>query len=237
MSELTTRLAHTGQLLVYSGIEIDRILSSMVDERAAISASLPQQNMFLSRLLRVDPVKQRVLIAESDSRQANADLLKLPSVNFRCHHRWGQFAFSATQPRLSELGGARAFEMNSPTVLLALQHNKKVVRAPVPRSAPDLRCQLPIGTITLEARLVDMSMDGHAFLLGDAGLPICAGTWIRGARITPSGEQPVSADIELKYVMPFVRPDGERGTRIGCRIVAANDVMEKIVKRFIIDFQ
>ena len=237
MSELTTRLANTGQLLVYSGIEIDRILSSMVDDRAAISASLPQQNMFLSRVLRVDPVKQRLLVAESDSKSANAELLKLASVNFRCHHRWGQFAFSGARPRLSEMAGQRGIEMATPAVLLALQHNKKVVRAPVPRTAPDLRCQLPIGTVMLEARLVDMSMDGHAFLLGDAGLPICAGTWIRGARITPSGEGPVSADIELKYVMPFARPDGERGTRIGCRIVGASDVMEKIVKRFIIDCQ
>jgi hypothetical protein len=237
MSELTTRLAHTGQLLVYSGIEIDRILSSMVDDRSAISASLPQQNMFLSRLLLVDPVKQRLLIAESDSKDANAELLKLPSVNFRCHHRAGQFAFSCLRPHMSEIAGQRAFEMTSPTVVLALQHNKKVVRAPMPRTAPDLRCQLPIGTITLEARLVDMSMDGHAFLLGDAGLPLCAGTWIRAARITPSGEQPVSADIELKYVMPFVLPNGERATRIGCRIVAADEVMEKIVKRFVIDFQ
>lgn len=237
MADLTTRLANTGQLLVYSGIEIDRLLSSMVDDRAALSASLPQQNMFLSRLLLVDPVKQRVLIAESDSRPANEELLKLRSVNFRCHHRLGQFAFSCAQPRPCERAGQRAIEMSSPAVVLALQHNKKVVRAPVPRTAPDLRCQLPIGTITLEARLVDMSMDGHAFLLGDAGLPICAGTWIRGARITPSGEGPVSADIELKYVMPFQRPDGERGTRIGCRVVAASEVMEKIVRRFIIDFQ
>jgi hypothetical protein len=237
MSELTTRLAHTGQLLVYSGIEIDRILSGMIDDRTAISASLPQENMFLSRLLLVDPVKQRLLIAESDSKPANEELLKLRSVNFRANHRWGQIAFSCTQPRLTRTGRQTAIELTSPAVVLAVQHHKKVVRAAVPRSAPDLRCQLPLGTITLEARLVDMSMDGHAFLLGDAGLPICAGTWIRGARITPSGEGPVNADIEFKYVMPFVRPDGERGTRIGCRIVAPTEVMEKIVKRFIIDFQ
>jgi len=237
MSEFTTRLANTGQLLVYSGIEIDRILSSMVDDRTAISASLPPDNMFLSRLLRVDPVKQRLLIAPADSKPANAELLKLRSVNFRCNHRWGQIAFSCTQPRLTKMHQQAAIEMTSPAVVLAVQHHKKVVRAAVPRTAPDLRCQLPLGTITLEARLVDMSMDGHAFLLGDPGLPICAGTWIRGARITPSGEGPVNADIELKYVMPFVRPDGERGTRIGCRIVATNDVMEKIVKRFIIDCQ
>jgi len=36
---------------------------------------------------------------------------------------------------------------------------------------------------------------------------------------------------------PFVLPNGERATRIGCRIVASDDVMEKIVKRFVIDCQ
>ena len=236
MSELTTRLANTGQLLVFSGIEIDRILKSMVDDRSAISTSLPNQGMFLSRLLRVDPVKQRLLIAESDSRQSNAELLKLPSVNLRCHHRWGQFGFACLHPRAAELAGQRAIEMTSPPMVLALQHNKKVVRGAVPKTAPDLRCQLPLGTIVLESRLVDMSIDGHAFLLGDAGLPLCAGTWIRRARITPAGDEPVNVDIELKYVMPTVLPDGERATRIGCRIVGAADAMEKLVNRFIIDF-
>lgn len=237
MSDLSTRLASTGQLLVYSGIEIDRILSSMVDDHSTVSATLPLQGMFLSRLLRVDPVKQRVLMAESESKTSNAELLKQSSVKLRCHNRWGQFAFSCARPRPSELAGHGAIEMASPPMILALQHNKKVVRAPLPRSAPDLRCQLPIGTTTLEARLVDLSMDGHAFLLGDAGLPLCAGTWVHGARITPAGEQPVTVEIELKYVLPTVLPDGERATRIGCRIVGEDGGMEKLIRRFIIDFQ
>jgi c-di-GMP-binding flagellar brake protein YcgR len=237
MSDLATRLATTGQLLVRSGIEIDRILSSMVDEHSTVSASVPGQAMFLSRLLRVDPVKQHVMLAYSDYQDANDALLQLPSVNFRCHHRWGQFAFACRKPRLRELAGRPAIKMNGPDMVLALQHNKKAVRAQVPKDVPDLRCQLPIGTVVLETRLVDMSLDGHAFLLGDAELPICAGTWIRGARITPQAEEPVRADIELKYIVPIMLPDGERATRIGCRIVGADGVMEKLVGRFIIDFQ
>lgn len=237
MSDLATRLANTGQLLLYSGIEIDRILKSMVDEHSAVSAAVPGQGMFLSRLLTVDPLRQRVLIAKSDSKDANAALLKLPSVNFRCHHRLGQFAFSCGQPRPGELAGQPAIKVNSPAMVLALQHNKKVVSAPIPKSAPDLRCQLPLGTVVVEARLVDMSLDGHAFVVGDAGMPICGGTWVRGARITPSGDKPVSVDLEIKYVIPTRLPDGEHVTRIGCRIVGESDAMEKLVKRFIIDFQ
>ncbi len=237
MTDLATRLANTGQLLLYSGIEIDRILKSMVDEHSTVSAAVPGQSMFLSRLLTVDPVRQRVLIAKSDSKDANAALLKLVSVNFRCHHRLGQFAFSCGRPRPGELAGQPAIMVTAPVMVLALQHNKKVVSAPIPKSAPDLRCQLPLGTVVVEARLVDMSLDGHAFIVGDAGIPICGGTWVRGARITPSGEKPVSVDLEIKYVIPTRLPDGEHVTRIGCRIAGESDAMEKVVKRFIIDFQ
>lgn len=235
--DLATRISNTGQLLVRSGIEIDRILNSMVDDHSTVSATLPGQAMFLSRLLRVDPVKQRVMLARSDYKDANAALLKLPSVNFRCHHRWGQFAFTCGRPRPGEHVGQPAIKMNWPPMVLALQHNKKVVRAPVAKEAPDLRCQLPIGAAMLEARLVDMSLDGNAFLLGDAVIPMCAGTWVRGARITPLGALPVAVDIEVKHVMPTILPDGERATRVACHLVGTQEVMEKLVSQFIIDFQ
>jgi hypothetical protein len=237
MSDLATRVAITGQLLVRSGIEIDRILNSMVDDHAAVSASVPGQTMFLSRLVHVDPVKQRVLLAYSDYKEANSALLKLSSVNFRSHHRWAQLAFSCGRPRAASHAGQAVIKMDSPTMVLALQHNKAVVRGQVPKAAPDLRCQLPIGTVSLEARLVDMSLDGRAFLLGDPAIPVCAGTWLRGARITPQGAEPVVVDMEVKHVMPTILPDGERATRIGCRIVGSDQAMDQLVGRFIIDFQ
>lgn len=236
MAELATRLANTGQLLVRSGIEIDRILNNMVAEHSAVSASLPAQLIFLSRLVHVDPVKQRVLLAYSDYKDANSALLKLASVNLRCHHRGAQFAFSCARPRLASHAGNPAVKMDWPTMVLAMQHNKAAVRGQVPKAPPDLRCQLPIGVVSLEARLVDMSLDGRAFLLADPAVPVCAGTWVRGARITPQGAEPVVVDIEVKHVMPAILPDGERATRIGCRIVGADEAMEKVVNRFIIDF-
>jgi hypothetical protein len=236
MHDLASRLANTGQLLVRSGIEIDRILSGMVDDHSAVSASLPQQQMFLSRLIGADPVKQRILLACSEYDAANKALLGQASVKFRCNHRWAQLAFACGAPRAVAHGGQRAIEMESPSIVLALQHHKKVTPAQVPKAPPDLRCQLPIGGgVSLEARLVDMSLDGHGFLLGDPAIPVCAGTWLRGARITPAAAEPVSVDIEVKYVIPTVLPDGERATRIGCRLVGVDAVMETLVGRFIID--
>ena len=237
MSDLATRIANTGQLLVRSGIEIDRILTTMVDDHATVTANLPQQLIFLSRLLQVDPVKQRVLLAYSDYKAANTALLSAASVTFRCHHRWGQFAFTCNRPRPSSHGGNPVIEMAAPPIVLALQHRRQVVRSKVPMEPAELPVRLRLGLISFDARLVDMSLDGRAFLLADPAIPVCAGTQLRDVRITPRGREPLSVSIDVNHVIPTVLPNGERATRVGCRIVAADGAMEQLVRAFIVDFE
>ncbi|MCD6043581.1 MAG: Flagellar regulator YcgR, partial [Burkholderiales bacterium] len=62
MPDISTRLSNTGQLLVRSGIEIERILTSMVQDRDAVTAKLPAQQMFLSRLVCVDAEERHVIL-------------------------------------------------------------------------------------------------------------------------------------------------------------------------------
>lgn len=235
MSDIVSRVATTGKLLVRSGIEIDRLLSAMVKEYAPLSASLPGQVMFLSRLLDANPLKQRLLIAYSDYKDANSALLKSPTVVFKVNHRGARFAFSCRRPRVVSHAGQPCVEMELPPMVLATQGEKARVNTPIAKAAPDLRCQLPMGVISLEARLVDMSLDGRAFLLGEPGMPVCAGTSVRGARITPSEAPPVAVDIDLKYVIQTTLPDGERATRMGCNVFGSDEAMEQIIGRFIIN--
>lgn len=237
MSDITSRVATTGQLLVRSGIEIDRLLSGMMKDHAAVSANLPGQLIFLSRLVSVDPVKQRLALAYSDYKAANTALLKAVSIVLKANFRGAKFAFACAQPRAVEHAGQQVIELQAPPMILAAQREKTSLHKPIEKGAPDLRCQLPVGLITLEARLVDMSLDGRAFLLADAASPLCAGTWVRGARITPQGAAPVAVDIELRHVIPTLLPDGERATRIACQIVGTNEALEQIVRRFIIDLE
>jgi hypothetical protein len=237
MSDIATRLATTGQLLVRSGMEIDRILSAMVDDHATVTASLPGQVIFLSRLVRVDPVKGRVLLAYSDYKAANTALLSSGSVTFRCHHRWGQFAFNCNRPRPASLGGEPLIEMTAPSIVMGLQHRRRVARSHAPLEPAELPCQLRVGLISFDARLVDMSLDGRAFLLADPALPVCAGTRLEGVSIRPRGREPVSVDAEVGHVIPTVLPNGERATRIGCRIIAGEPAMEQLVRLFVVDFE
>lgn len=237
MSDIATRLSNTGQLLVRSGIEIDRILSAMVGDHATVTANLPGQVIFLSRLTQVDPVKQRVLLAYSDYKAANTALLSAASVTFRCHHRWGQFAFNCNRPRPASHAGEPVIEMTAPTIMMGLQHRRRPTRSQQPLEPAELPVQLRLGLISFDARLVDMSLDGRAFLLADPGLPVCAGTRLEGVRIKPRARETLMVDIEVGHVIPSVLPNGERATRVGCRILAEDSAMEQLVRLFIVDFE
>src|SRR5688572_10963069 len=76
MSDIATRLGTTttGQLLVRSGIEIERLLNAMVRDSAPVTGKLPDL-MFLSRVLHFDPAAQHVVMAFTDHKPANSAVL------------------------------------------------------------------------------------------------------------------------------------------------------------------
>lgn len=239
MSDLATRLGTTttGQLLVRSGIEIERILNAMVQDAAAVTGKFSDV-LFLSRLLSFDATQQQVMLAYCDHKPANSAVLAARSVTFLCNHRGAQFAFACIKPAQGTHSGQPAIRMTAPTMMLALQYGRNRTRAHMPGEA-DVRCDLWMGVISFEARLVDMSLDGKAFLLGDPGIPVCAGTRLQGARIHHGGREPLVVDIEVDQVLQAAphNGNGKRSTRIGCRIVADREQMDKIARLFIIDLQ
>jgi c-di-GMP-binding flagellar brake protein YcgR len=237
MSDIATRLGTTttGQLLVRSGIEIERILNAMVHDRAPLQAKLSEV-LFLSRLLSFDASQQQLMVAYCDHKPANSAVLAARSVTFMCNHRGAQFAFACTKPIQGMHAGQPAIRMSAPTIMLAVQHGRNRTRTHMPSEA-DVRCDLWLGVISFEAKLVDMSLDGKAFLLGDPGIPLCAGTRLQGVRIRHGEREPLVVDIEVDQVIQAVPLNGKRATRIGCRIVADREQMEKIVRLFIIDLQ
>jgi c-di-GMP-binding flagellar brake protein YcgR len=233
---LTTRLGTTttGQLLVRSGIEIERILKAMVDDAAPMTAKLPEV-MFLTRLLSFDAAQQQVMLAYSDHKPGNSALLAARSVTFTCNHRGAQFAFACTKPVHAMHSGQPAIRMAAPPIVLAMQPNHRGHATRLP-SEPDVLCELRMGVISFEARLVDMSLDGKAFLVSHDAVPVCAGTRLQGVRVSDGG-RPLQVDILVDQVGQTPLQNGKRGTRIGCRIVAQREQLEKIIKLFIIDLQ
>jgi len=235
MSDIASRLETTGQLLVRSGIEIGRILHSMIDERATVTASLKtSQVMFLSHLVAADDEEHEVMLAYSDHKPANAAVLSSPSITLRCNHRGAQFAFACARPRQSSHSGRPTIRMTAPPLMLAVEPRRTPVRPQIPKEA-DVDCELRLGLQAFDAKLIDVGLDGAAFMLCDPAIPVCAGTRLQNARIRAMGGEPVVVDVEVNKVDHAKLPDGKRATRIGCRIAADRQRIEKLIRLFIID--
>jgi c-di-GMP-binding flagellar brake protein YcgR len=234
--DITSRLATTGQLLVRSEIEISRILDSMLEDRDTLRATLPSQLMFLSQLLLVEPVKGYMLLSYSSHKPANAAALAQPKLTLVCNHRGAQFAFAAAAPHAAMHSGQPCIQSALPNVMIAMQQRRATSRVTIPAQAP-VSCEVRMGVLTFDAKVVDVSLDGTGILVADPALPLCAGTRLQGARIRHPQHEPIEVDLEVRYVAHTRQPNGERATRIGCKIVSAPQHLEELIRLFIIDLQ
>lgn len=236
MLDFNSRLSNTGQLLVRSGIEIDRLLHSMVDERTAIQAAL-KDGIFLSRVVSANADEHEVMLAYSDHKPANAAVLALPAVTLKCNHRGAQIAFSCTKPRHAMHSGQPAIRMTTPAIMLAQETRRAMSRPKQVPAEADVQCELRMGLQAFGAKLIDVGLDGAAYMLCDPAIPVCAGTRLPGARIRASNSDPLVVDVDVTKVDHAKLADGKRATRIGCRIAAERQSIEKLIRLFIIDLE
>ncbi|MGH8692190.1 MAG: flagellar regulator YcgR PilZN domain-containing protein [Burkholderiales bacterium] len=236
MADICARLSGSGRVLVRSGIEIERLLASMVHDRDAVTASLPADHLFLSRLVSVNADDEEVVVAPSEHNPANRAVIASPSVTLKCNHRGAQFVFSCNGPRPTRHLGDLAIRMTTPRIVLAAQPRHDWPRAKMP-TEPDVRCELRLGLVTFASRIVDVGLDGKAFIVSDPAIPVCDGTRLNGARVRNGEDETLVVDLEIDRVVQAKLPDGRPASRIGCRILAERPQLEKMIRLFIVDLQ
>jgi c-di-GMP-binding flagellar brake protein YcgR len=234
--DITSRLSISGSLLVRSGIEIGRTLESMREDGATLAADLSSDMMFLSQLVEVEPVKGYMRLAYSNHKPANAAALAAPRITLRCQHRGAQYAFAGATPRHVMVSGKPAIQCEMPTVLIAQQQRRSAKRLSVPTQAP-IDCDVRMGPLSFEVRVIDISLGGIGTLVSDPTLPVCAGTRLERARIRHPQHPPIEVDLEVRHVTRVTLPDGKRAARIGCQIVSSPQQLEELIRLFIVDLQ
>ena len=232
--DITARLATTGQLLVRSGIEIGRLLDSMVRDGDAVTANLPTQLLFLSNLLYVEPVRGYMLLAYSDNKSANTAVLAARTVTLRCNHRGAQFAFTADKPLQAAHSGQPCIQCGLPTAMLGMHLRRAQARIRVPAQAP-VDCDLRMDLQSFAAKVVDVSLDGIGTLVSDPTIPLCSGTRLERVRLRHPQSEPFFVDLDVRDVTRVTLPSGERASRIGCQVVGSREVLENLIRLFIID--
>lgn len=231
---IASRLTNTGRLLVRSGIEIGRILDSMLEDRDAVTASLPEQLMLLSKLVRVERANRTMLLAYSDNKRANMAALAARSLVLRCNHRGAQFAFAGDKPRYVADGGEPCIQCALPTTVLGMQQRRGVADIQVPAEAI-VRCDLRVGQRVFASRLTDVSLDGICALITDPMIPLCAGTRLEDARVRHAEAEPLLVDLEVRDAGRITLPNGKLASRVGCKLLGSREVLEGLIRLFIID--
>jgi len=175
-----------------------------------------------------------MLLAYSDHKAANSAALAARSLTLRCNHRSAQFAFAGDQPRQTAHAGQPCIQCGLPTAILGMQQRRGLARVQVPAQAP-VRCDLRMGLQAFASRVVDVSLDGIGALISDPTIPLCAGTLLERSRIWHPQVEPFYVDLEVRHVTRATLANGQRVSRVGCKVLGSREVLEDLIRLFIID--
>ena len=219
--------------LVRSRTEIGKSLEEMRAAQEPITSSLGE-HLFLSRLLRVDPQNQLIVIACSELRSANHALLGCASATFSCNHGGVHYEFMASHPNEVEFGGEPAIQLAFPAALVSL-HRRAQPRFILPPRVP-LRCVVDWGPMSFEARVVDISRQGIGAIVYDPGIHLAPGTRLPRARIEHP-QRSILVSLEVRHARKITSPDGRPAVRAGCRLIGARHDLDDLIALFITDLE
>ncbi|MFH1045104.1 MAG: flagellar regulator YcgR PilZN domain-containing protein [Pseudomonadota bacterium] len=223
-------------VLFRSRIEITRILERLARDRVVLSAEVGDAGqLFLTRLLHVDPGGEFFVLAYSEERRANIALLEQASVVFRGNDKRGRIEFAAAAPSETVFDGDPAVRFTVPQALLRSQQRGHP-RFTLPSDA-SLRCIADsAGVAPFEARIVDISRGGMGGILYGPGVRLPPGTVLRGCKIMVSGGKPIIVDLEVRYTASVVQPDGSLARRSGVKFLGEPKGIDALLNRFVVEF-
>jgi hypothetical protein len=66
-------------------------------------------------------------------------------------------------------------------------------------------------------------------------IPLCAGTRLEGARIWHAEAKPFHVDLEVRHATRITLPNGKLVSRVGCKVLGSREVLEELIRLFIVD--
>lgn len=227
-----------GDFLFRSHFEIKAVLDALLQQRVTISADLENdrgdEQLFLTRLLHIDPAGQFVIIACSPDKFANQALVASAAPVLHANLDSTHIEFAASDPVDVMIGDTAAIRLRFPDALLRLRRREQV-RLSVPSSA-HLRCVADSGGVTpFEAHITDISAAGIGAMIHDIAINLATGTVLKGCKIVHPRGDAVLVDLEVRYSVRVKLPDGEWAHRTGFRFLGHPPGLAELIKIFVLD--
>ena len=228
----------TGDFLFRSQIEIRGVLDALAQQRVVISADIANDSgedlLFLTRLLHVDPAGQFIVIAYSRDKPANQALISCPALVLHANLDDAHIEFAAADPVEVMIADVAAIRLRFPDALLRLRRREHP-RFRLPPSVP-LRCVADSGGfIPFEARIADISVGGMGAMIHDVEIKLPTGTVLKNCRIVHPRGDAVIVDVEVRYSVRVMLPDGEWAHRTGFRFLDQSPGLLELINIFVVD--
>ena len=227
-----------GDFLFRSQIEIKGVLEALAQRQVTISADIGNDSgeelLFLTRLLQVDPAGQFIVIACSRDKPANQALFTCPALVLHANLDNAHIEFAVSDPADVMLRDVAAIRLRFPDSLLRLRRREHP-RFILPPSVP-LRCVADSGGFTpFEARITDISVGGMGAMIYAVEINLPAGTVLKNCKIVHPRGDAVIVDVEVRYSVRVMLPDGEWAHRSGFRFLQQSPGLAELLKIFVLD--
>ncbi len=238
----TGKYAHqtlgVGDFLFRSQIEIRGVLEALAQRQVTISADIGNDSgedlLFLTRLLQVDAAGGFIVIACSRDKPANQALFSCPALVLHASLDNAHIEFAVADPVDVMIGNVAAIRLRFPDALLRLRRREHP-RFRLPPSVP-LRCVADGGGFTpFEARITDISVGGMGAMIHDVEIKLSAGTVLKNCKIVHPHGDAVFVDVEVRYSVRVMLPDGEWAHRSGFRFLDPPPGLAELINLFVVD--
>lgn len=231
----TRAVAETPEVLLRSRVEIARFLRSVVDGETPLTACPEKcEQLFVARLRQVDPGDQFIVIDFSQNKTANSAVLASRSIAFSGSHGLAYVEFTGNNPSATIFEQTMAIRFDLPGMLL-VHHRRLHPRIGILPEVP-LRCIADSGGITpFEAKITDISRGGFGALVYDNRINLEPGTVLKGCKIVHPRGTVANLDIEVRYSVDIMLPDGTSTRRSGFKFIGAPSEIDDLAKVFVIN--
>jgi c-di-GMP-binding flagellar brake protein YcgR len=227
-----------GDFLFRSQIEIKGVLDALAQRHVTISAEIENDRgeklLLLTRLLHVDPAGQFIIIACSRDKPANHALIGCAALVLHANLDNTHIEFAGADPAGVMFRDVAAIRLRFPDSLLRLRRREHP-RFHLPPSVP-LRCVADSGGFTpFEARITDISIGGMGAMIYGTEIKLSTGTVLKSCKIVHPGGDAVVVDLEVRYSVRVIMPDGEWVHRSGFRFLQQPPGLAELLKIFVLD--
>ena len=230
MDELT---ALPQNALLESRIEICRLLVAISQSHHSLSADIGS-HIFITHILHVDLRAEHLIVSFCANKMLNNLVLESDTLRFTGSYMDAHIAFDLSTPTEVQFHDAPAIQYPLP-VSVVLYHRRDCPRADIPANL-SLRCIADEGGIMpFESRITDISHDGFGAIQYEVDINLEPGTILKACRIMLPGNEPVVADLELRYTLLSLQPDGSAVHRSGFRFLSKPEGLGRLVGTFMQD--